>query len=160
MLNLLDGCAVVHCRTGSLEVFPLFRLFAVDVHCRTGSLESNIDVGWRRAVVHCRTGSLETDGFNLDAAADVHCRTGSLESLLGCCLAGTGVHCRTGRSNEHHNRCPFVEYKRASPHQLQPRHAAPVAVAVGVVGQSQRLLAILVGAEGVDLRQRLGALRR
>ncbi len=160
MLNLLDGCAVVHCRTGSLE--------------------SNIDVGWRRAVVHCRTGSLETDGFNLDAAADVHCRTGSLEiqwfagvviqlvhcrtgsleSLLGCCLAGTGVHCRTGRSNEHHNRCPFVEYKRASPHQLQPRHAAPVAVAVGVVGQSQRLLAILVGAEGVDLRQCLGALRR
>ena len=45
-------------------------------------------------------------------------------------------------------------------HQLQPRHAAPVAVAVGVVGQGQRLLAAFVGAEGIDLRQCLGTLRR
>jgi hypothetical protein len=50
---------LVHCRTGSLEIYRPVAIPLYKVHCRTGSLENNIikpggDVG-----VHCRTGSLE-----------------------------------------------------------------------------------------------------
>ena len=50
---------VVHCRTGSLEIF-LWRLGRFcSVHCRTGSLESTDTLVLVADLVHCRTGSLE-----------------------------------------------------------------------------------------------------
>jgi len=55
--------ALVHCRTGSLEIHRAGQTEQVSVHCRTGSLESENNRQRIKRFVHCRTGSLETDCF-------------------------------------------------------------------------------------------------
>ena len=50
---------IVHCRTGSLEIYLLLKKQALVVHCRTGSLEIVIINLYKGIKVHCRTGSLE-----------------------------------------------------------------------------------------------------
>ncbi len=76
----LSVYSIVHCRTGSLEMFNKIPTTQKDVHCRTGSLEISVAITEFFSIVHCRTGSLEISRLAQLVEADVHCRTGSLET--------------------------------------------------------------------------------
>ena len=51
---------MVHCRIGSLEIYPETLSALELVHCRIGSLEMNMVLSPLPTLVHCRIGSLET----------------------------------------------------------------------------------------------------